>query len=217
MSPFNHPYLAIVFDFGGVLLDWNPRYLYRKLFNGDPNAMERFLTEIGFVEWNLQQDKGRPLAVAVAELSERFPQYADLIQAYDERWPESIAGPIQPTVNILYALKQAGYPLYGLSNWSAETFQRVRHRYAFLDWFETIVVSGDVKLVKPDPRIYSVFLERVGRTAGECLFIDDSEANVAVAGQLGFKTIRFESPEQLARELHQRGLTLEKPSRPRGF
>jgi 2-haloacid dehalogenase len=90
-----HPYQAIIFDMGGVLMDWNPRYLYRKLFDGDSHSMERFLTEIGFTEWNLQQDKGRSFAVAVAELCARFPAYADLIKAYDQRWEESIAGPIQ--------------------------------------------------------------------------------------------------------------------------
>src|SRR5919107_878420 len=105
---------AIVFDFGGVLLDWNPRYLYRKLFDDDHEAVERFLAEIGFTEWNLKQDEGRPFAVAVSELSERFPQHADLIKAYDERWEESMGGEIRATVGILYALRRAGHTLYGL-------------------------------------------------------------------------------------------------------
>ena len=201
MSPSNPLYQAIIFDFGGVLIDWNPRYLYRKLFDGNSNAMERFLTDIGFMEWNLQQDKGRSFAVAVAELSERFPAYADLIKAYDQRWEESLAGPIQSTVNLLHSLEQVGYRLYGLSNWSAEKFQIVRPKYEFFNWFETIVVSGEAKLVKPDPRIYTLFLERIGWTAEECLFIDDSRANIATADQLGFKTIWYESPEQLKAEL----------------
>ena len=206
MNRLNHPSHAIVFDFGGVLVDWDPRYLYRKLFDGDADAMERFLAEVNFMEWNLQQDKGRSFAAGVAELGQRYPHYADLIKAYDERWEESIAGPILSTVDLLHTLKQAGYPLYGLSNWSAEKFRIAHARYAFFDWFEAILVSGEVKLVKPDPRIYRVFLERVGRTAEECVFVDDSEANVVAAEQLGFKTIRYESSEQLARELRRLGL-----------
>lgn len=197
---------AIVFDFGGVLLDWNPRYLYRKLFDDDHEAVERFLDEIGFVEWNLKQDEGRPFAAAVAELSERFPQHADLIRAYDERWEESMGGEIGPTVEILYALKRAGHALYGLSNWSAETFRRIRHKHAFLDLFDGIVLSGEVKVNKPDPRIYALLLDKIDRPARECLFIDDSEANVSAAARLGFETIRFESPEQLEGELRRLGL-----------
>lgn len=210
MSQSNPLYQAIIFDFGGVLIDWNPRYLYRKLFDGDSNVIERFLTDIGFMEWNLQQDKGRSFAVAVAELCERFPAYANLIRAYDQRWEESIAGPIQPTVNLLHSLKQTGCRLYGLSNWSAEKFETVRSKYEFFNWFDTIVVSGEVKLVKPDPRIYTLFLERIGRTAEECLFIDDSRANIAAADQLGFKTIWYESPEQLEAELRHLGILRQK-------
>ena len=211
MNQSEYPSPAIVFDFGGVLLDWDPRYLYHKLFENDAEATERFLNEIGFVEWNLEQDRGRPFAVAVAELTARFPHYADFIKAYDERWEESLGGPIQATVNLLGALKRAGYALYGLSNWSAETFRRIRHRHAFLDWFDDIVLSGEVGITKPDPRIYDILLARIKRPAAECLFIDDSEANVAVAEQLGFETIRFTSPEQLQGELIRRGLLPQEP------
>ncbi|HEX8144454.1 MAG TPA: HAD family phosphatase [Pyrinomonadaceae bacterium] len=206
MSQLEQKSPAIVFDFGGVLLDWNPHYLYLKLFDDNHEEVERFLKEIGFAEWNLLQDRGRPFAVAVAELAERFPHHAELIRAYDERWEESVSGCIQPTVDILYALKQSGYALYGLSNWSAETFERIRHKHPFLDWFEEIVISGEVELIKPDPRIYAVLLDRIGRRAEECLFIDDAEANINVAARLGFKTILFESPRQLANELHRLGL-----------
>ena len=197
---------AIVFDFGGVLLDWNPRYLYRKLFDDDHEAVERFLVEIGFAEWNLKQDEGRPFAVAVSELSERFPHHADLIKAYDERWEESMGGEIKPAVEILYALKRVGHALYGLSNWSAETFRRIRHKHAFMDLFDAIVLSGEVKVIKPDPRIYALLLDKINRPAAECLFIDDSEANVSAAAALGFQTIRFESPEQLENELRRLNL-----------
>jgi len=204
-QPNNH-IRAIVFDFGGVLLDWNPRYLYRKLFNGDSSRMGRFLTEIDFVGWNFQQDKGCPFAVAVAELSAQFPQYADLIKAYSERWEESIAGPIEATVDILQELKRAGYPLYGLSNWSLETYQRVRTKYPFFKLFETILVSGEVQLAKPDPRLFTLFLERIGRLAEECLLIDDSHVNIEAAQQMGFSTIQFESSSQLEQDLQRLGI-----------
>lgn len=206
MNQFKHPSPTIVFDFGGVLIDWNPRYLYYKLFDDDREAAERFLDEIGFVEWNTEQDRGRPFAVAVRELTERFPHRADLIRAYDERWEESIGGAIEPTVKILGELKQAGYALYGLSNWSAETFPRIRHQHPFFDWFDDILLSGDVQLVKPDPRIFRLLLEKIKRAAEDCLYIDDSEANIAVADRLGFKTIWFKSPAQLEGELIARGL-----------
>jgi 2-haloacid dehalogenase len=206
MKSTNNQVKAIVFDFVGVLLDWDPRYLYRKIFNGDLEAMERFLTEIDFSTWNLQQDQGRPFADAVAELSRKYPHYAALIQAYNARWEESIGGPIQPTIEILRALKQARLPLYGLSNWSAEKFQFFRPKHEFFSWFDDILISGEVKLVKPDPRIFTVFLERIGRSAAECLLIDDSQANLTVAARLGFKTILFKSPEQLEAELKQLGL-----------
>lgn len=197
---------AVVLDFGGVLIDWNPRYLYRKLFPGNETAMEAFLAEIGFTEWNQQQDAGRAFSLAVTELVQQFPSYADLIRAYDERWEESIAGPLQATVDLLLPLKQAGFELHGLSNWSSEKFASVRAKYPFFDLFETILLSGDVKLIKPDPRIFRALLARIARPASECLFIDDSGENIEAARTLGFATIRFESSDQLLRELRQRGL-----------
>ena len=198
--------LAIIFDFGGVLIDWDPRYLYRKLFGGDEEAMERFLEEIHFMEWNVKQDAGRPFSEAVAEHCAKFPQYCDLIRAYDERYPESLSGPIQPTVEILRTLKQAGYPLYGLSNWPQEKFILVQPKYEFFGWFDDIVVSGAVGMAKPDPRIFHLLLERIGRPASECLIIDDSAENITVACELGFRTIHHQSPEQLKRELNQLGI-----------
>jgi HAD superfamily hydrolase (TIGR01509 family) len=136
----------------------------------------------------------------------RFPSYAALIRAYDERWEESIAGPLQGTVDLLLPLKHAGFELHGLSNWSSEKFAAVRARYAFFQLFDTILLSGDVKLIKPDPRIFQALLDRIGRSAGECVFIDDSEENITTARSLGFETIRFESADQLRTVLQQRGL-----------
>jgi len=196
----------IVFDFGGVLMDWNPRYLYSRYFDGDPHAMEDFLAEIHFAEWNTEQDKGRPFAEGVALLTEQFPQYAALIRAFDEHWEETVGGAILPVVGMAQRLKAAGYHLHGLSNWSEEKFRQVRQKFAFFNLFDSILVSGEVKLAKPDPRIYQIFLQRIGQPAADCLFIDDSAANIAAARQLGFGTILFESEDQLEQELAVRGL-----------
>ncbi len=196
---------AIVFDFGGVLIDWNPRYLYRKLFEND-DAIEQFLAESEFAAWNDEQDKGRTFDEGVAEHSKKFPQHAALLRAYHERYLETVGGEIAGTVEILYALKRAGYPLYGLSNWAMEKFLLVRERYALFDVFDAYVISSEVKMAKPDPRIFTLLLEKIGRRAEECLFIDDAEKNIAVARELNFQTIHFQSPEQLARELRALGI-----------
>ena len=191
----------LIFDFGGVLVDWNPRHLYRKLFDGDTAAMEQFLAEVHFTEWNIAQDRGRNFAEGVEALCAQFPQHASLIRAYDERWEESIPGPLQPTIDLLQPLRQKGCPLYGLTNSSAEKFAIARKKYPFLGWFDYIMVSGEVKIVKPDPRIYLALLEKIGRPPAECVFIDDSTVNTLAASQLGFQTIHFQSPAQLKAEL----------------
>ncbi len=206
MSSNHHHDQPVIFDFGGVLIDWNPLYLYDKIFSGDRQKAQAFLQEIGFAEWNIHQDAGRPFSVAVAEHSQRFPQYADLIRVYDERYPEAIAGPIQGTVDILQRLKQAGCSLHGLSNWPGEKWDLVHPQYPFFDWFESIVISGKVMLAKPDPRIFELCLQGVGAPASECLYIDDSLTNLEVAGGLGFQTIHFRSPALLEQELQARGL-----------
>ena len=194
---------AIVFDFGGVLINWDPRFLYRKLFNGDEQAMERFLEEIRFFEWNAHQDAGRPFSEAVAELCGRFPQYCDLISAYDIRYEESLSEPIWPNVQILPILKQAGYSLYGLSNWPDEKYSLVRPKYEFFDWFEDVIISGEVRLAKPDVRIFNLLLDRIRRRPNQCVLIDDSENNITVAEELGFHTIHYRSTDQLKDELHR--------------
>ena len=193
---------SIVFDFGGVLLDWNPRNLYRQFFS-DPDEIDRFLSEINFPEWNLQQDKGRPFSQGIAELSAKFPHYSQLIRAYSENWGDSIVGPIAGTVGILQRLKNAGYALYGLSNWSSETFPIAYEKYDFFKLFDGIVISGEVKLLKPDPAIFEIILKMIKRPAVECLLIDDSEANIAAAQKLGFAVIHFKTPEQLEIELEK--------------
>jgi 2-haloacid dehalogenase len=199
---------VLVFDFGGVLIDWNPRYLYRKVFNNEEEEVEKFLNEVGFFEWNQLQDAGRPFSEAVADLCARHPQYCDLIHLYDERYDESINGPIQASVEILQELHEAGFCLYGLSNWPAEKFPLVRRKYAFFSWFDDIIVSGEVHLAKPDARIFRLLLDRIARPASECLLIDDSRSNIQAAQALGFRTILFRSPQQLREQLQGMGLLL---------
>jgi len=196
---------ALIFDFGNVLVSWDPHLLYSKLLQ-NREEINAFLSEVGFFEWNLEQDKGRPFGEGILRLCKLFPHRSDLIRAYDERWEESLAGPIEESVLILRQLKDAGYRLYGLSNWSAEKFNLIRHRYPFFDWFDEILLSGEVGIVKPDPRLYQLMLEKIGKPASECLFIDDSRTNVEAADCLGFQTIHFKSPEQLRGELERRGL-----------
>ncbi len=197
---------AIIFDYGNVLLDWNPRNVYRRYFPNDPDGMERFLQEVDFMEWNAQQDKGRPFAEGVAILSKQFPQYADLIRAYHEHWIDSIGDAFTGTVEILKQLKKAGYLLYGFSNWSAETFPYARAKYDFFDLFDDMVISGAVGYVKPEPEIYQIMLDKIGRPAQECLFIDDSLPNISQANTMGFVTIHFQSPAQLEDELKRLGI-----------
>jgi 2-haloacid dehalogenase len=192
---------AILFDFGNVLLEWNPRHIYRRYFPNDEAAMEHFLHEVNFMEWNAQQDKGRSFAEGVAELSREFPHYANLIQAYQDNWSESIGDPVAGTVEIMKRLKQAGYPVYGLSNWSSETFPMVRNKFIFFDLLDDIVISGEVGQIKPEPEIFEIALQRIGRPANECLFIDDSLANIEQARKMGFAVVHFQSPEQLETEL----------------
>ena len=155
---------VIVYDLGGVLIDWNPRHLYRKLFD-DEAAMERFLAEVCHATWNEEQDRGRSFAAAIEEAAARHPDQRPMIEAYFARWGEMVAGEIDGAVALLAELKDAGYELHALTNWSAETFPFARGRFAFLDWFQSILVSADVGLIKPDPAIFRLLLERIGRAA----------------------------------------------------
>lgn len=158
------------------------------------------------MEWNALQDKGRSFAEGSAILAAEFPQHTKLIHAYFENWEKSIVGQIDESVEILKTLKNKGYPIYGLSNWSAETFPVARQRYAVFELLDDYVLSGDVKLIKPGPEIFLYCLEKFHKTAEECLFIDDSEPNIITAGKLGFDTIHFTSPQQLRVELSARNL-----------
>ncbi|MDX9991186.1 MAG: HAD family phosphatase [Anaerolineales bacterium] len=196
---------VVIFDLGGVLIEWSPQRLYAPYFNSNA-AIDQFLREINFPTWNAQQDAGRSFRDGVAELSAQFPHYADLIRVYHERWEDSVPGPIAGTLKLLKQLKEAGHPLYALTNFSAETFPLMRQRFDFLKLFKYILVSGEVGLIKPDPAIYHLMLQKIGQPPGDCLFIDDSAANISTAQQLGFDTIQFKSPAALEEELRDRKL-----------
>lgn len=181
----------IIFDFGGVLLDWNPRYLYKSYFNND-EEMEHFLADICNGEWNIRQDAGRPFAEAVKELQAKFPEYAEAIQMYDD-WEKMLKCELPESIDLLKELKFMGYGIYGLTNWSAEKIGYAFANYSFFSLFDGIVVSGVEKVVKPDRKIYEILLERYSLKPGECVFIDDNQDNVDMAKVLGINAIRFDN------------------------
>jgi|KBSMisStandDraft_5_1062788.scaffolds.fasta_scaffold155053_2 2-haloacid dehalogenase len=197
---------VVVFDVGGVLLQWDPRHLYRKLFAGDDAAMEHFLGNVCTEEWNERQDAGRTFADAAAELLPAHADKAHLIHAFGRRFDEMIPGAIEETVDILRELKRAGVPLYAVTNWSAETFPSAQNRFDFLAEFDGIVVSGEEGVIKPDPRIFRILLDRYDIPAHAAVFIDDNPANAEAATNLGIHGIHFRSPQQLRRELVELGL-----------
>jgi 2-haloacid dehalogenase len=191
---------TIVFDIGGVLLDWNPRHLYRKLFDNDVE-METFLRDICSPEWNAEQEAGRSCAQGGKELIKKYPEQAGLIESFDKRSEEFISGAIESTVKLLERLHQCGLELYALTNWSAEKFAITKQRFTFLNYFRDIVVSGDVGLLKPDPKIYKLLLERIDKNAKDCVFIDDNKANIKAAQTLEFYTVQFKDAEDLEKRL----------------
>jgi 2-haloacid dehalogenase len=197
---------AVVFDLGGVLIDWDPRHLYRKVFAGDEAAMEAFLATICTPEWNHQQDAGRPWADAVASLVRAFPAEREQIVAFHERWPETLGGSIEGTVAIVEELHARGMPIYALSNWSAETFPTTRGRFPFLGLFDGIVISGEERLAKPDPRLFGVLFERYGLDPHTSVFIDDLEQNISAAAEVGMLALRFVGPAALRDDLRDLGL-----------
>jgi 2-haloacid dehalogenase len=196
---------TVIFDLGGVLLDWNPRYLYRKLI-ADEAACEHFLSEVCHPDWNIAQDAGRSFADGEAEAIGRHPDKAELIRAWHARFDEMIPDAIQGTVDILEHLHGRGVPLYALTNFSNETFRKTRPRFPFFDRFRGIVVSGDEKMLKPDARIYRVLCDRYAVDPKEAVFIDDSLKNAEGAGAVGIHGLHFQGPEKLAKDLSTLGL-----------
>lgn len=198
---------TIIFDLGGVLIDWDPRYLYKQIFP-DQEEMDFFLKAVCSPEWNAQMDGEKSFSDGIEELIPLHPEYANQIRAYFSRWEEMIGGVFSDTVQVLAELKDAGYPLAALSNWSSETFPIVNAKYEFLDWFEPLILSGHVGLVKPDPQIFNLLLCSVDRDPQECIYIDDMKENIQAASGVGFSTILFSSSEQLRQDLISLGINL---------
>lgn len=190
----------IVFDFGGVLVDWNPRYLYEQLFD-NKHDMEYFLTHICTEAWNIEQDAGRTLADGTRLLQEQFPEHHDMIQRFYDDWEVMVKGDIPQNTSLLRRLNEKGYRLFGLTNWSGETFPIALKRFPFFQEFEGIVVSGDEKMIKPDERIYRLLLDRYQLRAEECVFIDDNINNISAANVIGFHTIHFANGLNLEQRL----------------
>ncbi|MCI2108084.1 MAG: HAD family phosphatase [Bacteroidales bacterium] len=181
----------IVFDFGGVLLDWNPRYLYRQYFKLE-EEMENFFDKVGLYDWNATLDAGKPFAEGVKELQDRFPEYAKEIQLFDDEWRRTVKGCFPESVALLKKLKSSGLRIYGLSNWSWEKAEGLIKEFDFFKLFDGMVISGIEKVNKPDPRIYQILLDRYHLKAEECVFIDDNAANIQAADALGFNAIIFD-------------------------
>jgi 2-haloacid dehalogenase len=201
---------AVVFDFGGVLIDWSPEYLYRQLI---PDETERrwFLTHVCSMDWVIRQDGGQPIVEATDELVAKFPDHAPLIRAFYERWHEMVAGVLEEGVAIMEKLEAADVPLFGLTNWSAETFPYAWEHYPALRRFRDIVVSGRVKLVKPDPAIFEEMRQRIaaqlpGILAGELVFIDDNLKNAEAATALGWHGVHHTAAAQTEAKLRELGL-----------
>jgi len=197
--------MNVVFDLGMVLIQWDPRHLYRKLFS-EPSRMEWFLREVCHGDWNLEQDRGRSWPDAIAEATSRHPEMAKEIRLYRERWMEMVPGAIEGSVQILESLHKQGVPLFAITNWNGETFRETQRRFGFLSLFRDIVVSGDEGIIKPDPEIFALLCRRNSLDPTRCLFIDDSLKNVKGAEAVGWQGHHFTAPEILRADLMARGL-----------
>ncbi|MES2966033.1 MAG: HAD family phosphatase [Bdellovibrionota bacterium] len=197
---------TVVFDLGGVLVDWNPRYLFRKIFS-DAEEMEKFLSTVATQEWNEKQDAGRPWVDGVRELVQKHPHYEKQIRAYHERWPEMMAGLIPGTADVIRDIEAQGkHGLFALSNWSSETFEHAKKRFPELKLFRSIVLSGDEKMIKPDPKFFRLLETRHGVVPSSAIFVDDVEKNIVAARSLGYHTHHFKSASELRRDLDDRGI-----------
>lgn len=194
---------AVIFDLGGVFIDWNPRYLYRKIF-ADEKEMDHFLSTVCTSEWNEEQDAGRSLAVGTELLVKEFPAYENEIRAYYNRWEEMIGGVLDESCKVLHDLKEKEHlPVYALTNWSAETIPIAMEKYEFFGWFNGIVVSGKEKMRKPFAAFYQLILDRYYLSPADTLFIDDNLRNIKGAKNVGLKTLHFTTPEQMKHDLQQ--------------
>jgi 2-haloacid dehalogenase len=197
----NNKFDTIIFDLGGVLIDWNPRYLFRKIFKTE-EEITWFLENVCTNEWNDEQDAGRTFAEATEVLVKKHPDWELPIRAYYGRWEETLSGAIQETVDILKHVKDSRqHRLYALTNWAAESFPVAMQKFEFLNWFEGIVVSGEEKTRKPFPEFYQILFTRYNVDPARTLFIDDNIKNIAGGKAVGLHTIHFQSPAQLKTEL----------------
>ncbi|CAL1519898.1 HAD family phosphatase [Chitinophaga sp. MM2321] len=200
-NPLHTTYNTIIFDLGAVLIDWDPRYLYRKIFTSE-EEVAHFLQHVCTADWNEEQDAGRSLEEGTALLVAAHPQYEAQIRAFYGRWKEMLGGAIEGTVQVLQQLKNSGkYKLYALTNWSNETFPLALVEYPFLQLFDGIVVSGKEKQRKPSPAFYQLLLDRYQVAAEKALFIDDNLRNIKAAQEYGIDSIHFNHPDQLKKEL----------------
>lgn len=197
---------TVIFDLGGVLIDWNPNYLYSTIFD-DEKKMNDFFAEVCTSEWNEEQDGGRSLREATEELVARFPDHEENIRAYYDRWEQMLKGPIEGTVEILKELKERGDKrLYALTNWSAETFPVALDRFEFLHWFDGRLVSGEERMRKPFIEIYELLIKRFNINPETAVYIDDNSRNLTAPHQLGIQTVHFTSHEQLREDLSRLGI-----------
>ena len=191
---------SVVFDLGNVLIDWDPRYLYRKLFQTEAEV-EWFLENICDHDWNLKHDSGQLFSKGILEESKKYPEYSELINAWYQRWEEMLGGPIDESVEVLSELKEKGVLLYILSNWSAETYPIAEERFDFLSWFDGKIISGEEGIVKPDLEIYKLLINRNDLNPQHTVFIDDKEENIRAAELLGFHGIHFQNASKLRKDL----------------
>ena len=196
---------TIIFDFGGVLVDWDPHRMLDAYF-GSREKADWFIANICTGEWNAQMDAGKPFAQGIAELSAEYPEWSTEIQAYFDRWIEMIGGEIPGMLEIMKDLKRKGYKMYGLTNWSAETFCQVRHKFEVFDQLDGMLVSGEEKMLKPDPAFFQLLVDRFNLNPAECLFIDDNQPNVDGARRFGLNAIRFKDADTLRKELITLGI-----------
>lgn len=203
---------TVVFDLGGVLVDWDPRYLLRKVMPGREAEMEAILSDVLNHDWNLERDTGDSWPEAMARAAAEHPQWADVFRAYDERWGETLGGSHEDTVAILRELDARGVQLYALSNWSAHTFPHAEEKFDWLKCFDGVIVSGRVKLVKPKPEIFHHLLDTYGLAASDVFFVDDFEPNILAARQLGIYAHHFRAADALREDLHAHGLLAPVPA-----
>lgn len=191
---------TVIFDLGNVLVQWSPANLYRKIFK-EEKEVDYFLSNVATMAWHTQQDAGRSPEEGTEALVKKHPDWEHPIRAFYARWEEMFSGPIEGSVQILKELKESGVKLFALSNWNAELYNRTLNDFPFLQWFDGKVLSGEVKMKKPDENIYNELLQRYRIHPSQALFVDDSEKNVETAHKLGIRSHRFTTPELLRKEL----------------